>query len=67
LTDTKRLEEIIASKGLKSSYIAEKLGISYPSFWGKMTGKRQFKVSEIGTLKEILGLTKAETYDIFLG
>ena len=67
MTDTKRLEELIASKGLKSTYIAERLGITYQSFWGKMAGKRQFRTNEIVAMREILGLTKAETYDIFLG
>jgi hypothetical protein len=32
-----------------------------------MAGKRQFRIKEIVALREILGLTKAETYDIFLG
>lgn len=66
MTDAGKLNAAIKRSGLKKSYIAEKLGISKPSLWMKITGKRDFKTSEIRILKDLLGLTPKEVVDIFL-
>lgn len=57
MTDIKKLNKEISDSGLRKSWIAEKLGISYQSFWNKLKGKRTFKINEIIRLSNILNLT----------
>lgn len=66
MTDTGKLNAAIQRSGLKKAYIAEKLGISKAALWMKMTGKRDFKTSEIRILKDLLNLTPKEVVEIFL-
>lgn len=59
------LKKIIKKKGLKLSYIAEKLELSYTSIRKKMCGEVEFKASEISKLKAILNLGDKEINLIF--
>ena len=43
MTDTKRLNDIIQSKGLKMEFVAKSIGISVGSMSNKMNGKTEFK------------------------
>lgn len=54
MTDTRRLEEKIAMSGLKLSYIANELGITYYSLSQKIHNKTEFKASEIKAMCNLL-------------
>lgn len=47
------------------SEIAEKLGLTRQSFYNKLNGKREFKVSEIQMLAQVLNLSEVEKNNIF--
>jgi len=65
MTDTKKLSEVIQSKGLKLEFIAKSIGISVGSMSNKMNGKTNFKLPEVQKLKELLNLSAKEAYEIF--
>lgn len=64
--DLKYLNNTIILSRIPISAIAEKLGISRTSLYNKLSGKHDFKVSEISKLCEILRLTEQERLLIFL-
>ena len=57
MTDTKRLNELIRTAGLKKSYIAKEMGLSVKGLWMKITNRTDFKSGEIKKLAELLGMT----------
>lgn len=65
MIDLKKLNKEIINSGLRKSWIAEKLGISYQSFWNKLKGKRTFKINEVILLSNILNLTFDKRERIF--
>lgn len=65
MTDTKMLRDRINSLGLKYKYIAGVLGISTYALQMKIDNDSEFKVSEVNSLSEILGLTLKEKDLIF--
>ena len=65
LTDEKLLRAKIADSGYKIYYIAEVAGISYQALLNKMRNLREFKVSEIQKISEVLRLTEEERSQIF--
>ena len=65
MVNAEMLTEAIKDSGLKKASIIEKMGISYSSLQRKISGRTEFKASEIGILKEILGLDDASTRVIF--
>ena len=54
----KNLELEIFSSGLSKKEIAEKLGITYPTFLLKLNGKNYFTLDEAKHLKDILKCDK---------
>lgn len=66
MTDTERLKEIVKESGLKKSFIASKLGITYQGYLKKEDGKSEFLAKEISIMKDLLRLTPKETAEIFL-
>ena len=46
--------ELIKQKGLKKSYIAEKLGITPTTFWKKHSGQAKFTKAELYMINAIL-------------
>lgn len=50
------LRDYIRKSGLRISFICERLGLSRESFRLKMNGSREFKVSEMKTLCDLLEL-----------
>lgn len=66
MTDSTRLKSIIMDSGLKKTFIAEKLGLSYQGYLKKESGKSDFTSSEIVILKDILKLSNKEVSGIFL-
>lgn len=66
MTNTKLLKERIEKSGLKTSYIAECIGISRQCLWRKVTGRVQFTQVEIAALCKVLGIkTLSEKEEIF--
>ena len=63
--DNKQVNLLIEKSGLKRSWIADKLGISYQSLWNKLNGKTDFTVTESAKLKEILHLDEQEYIALF--
>lgn len=57
MTNSKRLRELIEDKGLKYSYVAESIGLTYQGLINKIDNVREFKTSEVNKLCEILGIT----------
>jgi len=66
MTDCARLQELVKSSGIKKSFIAEKMGISYQGYVKKESGKSQFLANEIAVLKDVLRLSNKEVAEIFL-
>ena len=66
MTNTPALEEKIRKCGYKKTWIAGKLGLSPTGLWKKMRGEREFKISEVLTLSELLDInTMDEVTKIF--
>lgn len=59
------LKTRVRASGLKMQSVAEKLGISRASLWKKMSGRVEFKVSEIAEISKVLNLTSDERDYIF--
>lgn len=59
------LKTRIRTSGLKTQSVAEKLGISRASLWKKLSGRVEFKASEIAGLSKVLDLTNEEREYIF--
>jgi len=67
MTDVKRLKARIQRSGLKLGYIAEKMGITYPSLTKKVHNRTRFTADEVKRLCGILGIGLKEMDEIFLG
>lgn len=59
------LRRKIDESGYKLSFIAEKCGLTYQGFKKKLDGYTEFKVSEVGILRDLLHLTDEEVQAIF--
>ncbi len=59
------LKTQINTSGLKMQSVAEKLGMSRASLWKKLSGKVEFKVSEITEICKVLNLSNDERDHIF--
>lgn len=57
MTDTERLRKIISKSGLKYSYVAEKIGLTYQGFKNKIENKNLFNVEEVDKLCKLLDIT----------
>lgn len=66
MTDTARLKNLVESSGLKKTFIAEKLGLSYQGYLKKENGKSDFMATEVSILKDLLRLSNKEVSEIFL-
>jgi DNA-binding XRE family transcriptional regulator len=47
MTDSMKLRNIVESSGLKKTFIAKELGLSYQGYLNKESGRRQFNANEI--------------------
>ena len=61
-----KLAEAVEQSGLKKSFIADKLGISYQGYLNKEKGKSDFTSKEISIMRDLLHLTNKEVMEIFL-
>lgn len=58
MTNTEKLERLIAESGLKKSYIAKSLKLSRQGFKNKCENRNPFTATEISVLCELLNITK---------
>lgn len=65
MTDTTALRQLIDSKGLKLSYVAERIGLSAYGFSLKLNNKSEFRTGEIARLCELLGISVEQRDKIF--
>lgn len=65
VTDTKLLKQIIDESGLKKTFIAKQLGLSYQGYLRKENGSSEFKSSEIVIMKKLLRLPQSLVSEIF--
>lgn len=56
MTNTVLLNKLIQEKGLKKVFLAEKAGMSAVSLHNCITGKSEFKASQIAVLCDLLGI-----------
>ena len=66
MTDTMLLDEVIAAKGMKYSFLAQVLGLSNYGFYKKRYGLSEFTASEVAKLSQVLGLSRDMRDKIFL-
>ena len=67
MTNTEMLERKIEEKGITVEEIAEATGLSNSELLRKMKAEREFLVSEIWTISEMLALDSDEVQKIFFG
>ena len=65
MADTNKLMGRIVEKGYTVTSFADKVGISRQSLGKKLNGARDFTVSEIFGICEILSITRSEIGDYF--
>ena len=65
MIDLELLQQKIRESGLKMSYISEKMGISRYTLHMKLVNEREFKVSEMQSICDILGISEEEKSAIF--
>lgn len=65
MTDSTALRQLIDSKGLKLSYVAERIGLSAYGFSLKLNNKSEFRTGEIARLCELLGISVEQRDKIF--
>ena len=66
MTDTNMLMNVINESGLKLSYIAASMGLTYAGLRKKINNESEFKASEIVAITPILHLDKEMRDRIFL-
>lgn len=60
-----KLTELIKRRGVKRTFVAKQVGLSYPAFFMKLRGDREFTIIEAIKIKCILHMTDAEFMDVF--
>lgn len=60
-----KLKDLIETSGLKLGYVAKEMGLSYGSLDKKLSGKIEFKTTEIAILKSLLNLSDKDVIIIF--
>ena len=66
MTNVKLLKEKVSESGLKSAYIAERLGISRSAWYNKLKGNSKFTTDEVKALCYLLRITSLrEREEIF--
>lgn len=60
MTNTELLERKIMEKGLKKTYLAQKVGLTRAGFRNCCTNKSEFRTGQVQILCEELGITSLE-------
>lgn len=63
--NTIALQEAIKESGLKKTFLANKLGVSMPTFRSKVNGLTAMTYDEAVTMKLLLGMTETKFKEIF--
>lgn len=61
MTNKQLLEQAIREKGLKKSFLAEKIGLTPAGFYNCLNNKAEFKASQINTLCDLLDIKDLAT------
>ncbi len=56
MTNTEMLEELIRQKGIKKSFLADKLGVTRQTFDSYLKNRSEFRVGQVNILCEVLGI-----------
>ncbi|GKH50412.1 hypothetical protein CE91St46_15230 [Eubacteriales bacterium] len=65
MTDSKKLRDAVAAKGLKYNYLADNLGLTPYGLQKKIENDTEFKAGEVKKLSDLLGLSNRERDAIF--
>lgn len=65
MTNINALKESIKESGIPMTVIARKSGMLRETLYNRLSGRGEFKASEIAALSSVLHLTKDERDDIF--
>lgn len=65
MTNSVLLKEIVKESGLKKTFIAERMGVSYSTYMRKESGKSPFYSDELSIMWSLLNLSEKEVTDIF--
>ena len=65
MINVNELKKAIDDSGLKLTFIAKKLNLSYQGFLNKMQGRYEFNLAEIQELSKVLNLTDERKKKIF--
>lgn len=60
MTNTEMLNAVIKKSGLKKSFLAERIGLTRVGFSNCLSGKSEFKASQIAVLCELLDIRSLE-------
>jgi len=60
VTNTEMLNAVIKKSGLKKSFLAERIGLTRVGFSNCLSGKSEFKASQIAVLCELLDIRSLE-------
>jgi len=66
MTDTKAIQELVNSRGIKWTHIAQQMGISKSALTRKVNAEREFTVDEVAKFADAVGgMTRKEIWDYF--
>lgn len=65
MTNSELFEMMVRDKGIKKTFIADKLGISNQALLNKISNKSEFKAGETIVIRDLLGLTNQQWEQIF--
>jgi DNA-binding XRE family transcriptional regulator len=66
MTNSTMLKELVERSGLKKTFIAKKLELSYNGYLKKENGTNDFTAREITVMKDLLNLSNKQVSEIFL-
>lgn len=66
MTNVAMLKEVIEQSGLKKTFIADRLRLSYNGYLKKENGTNDFTAKEITLMKDLLRLSNKQVSEIFL-
>ena len=59
------LKYLMEQKGISKNDLATSIGVQYNAICSRLTGKVEFKLSELQTIKETLNLSDEQILDVF--
>lgn len=62
-----KMEEAIKASGLRKRYIAEKINMGYDTMLAKISGRQEWKISEVQRLGDLIGISSDQRNAIFFG